>query len=698
MWVVHQGGVTPAEPGSEGQAGSASSFVGVLAIVAESLPWLGVWWASAAGYGYVLRQRGVAQVGVGMAFLLVANYAVAWTVGLSALAVWATCGVGLLGLTVQAAGHLRALRRATPDGSTTHTPRQGWWAWLIGVPGLALLLVAACCPPGTMWAVEAFGYDVTSYHLQIPKEWVAAGGVVELEHNVYAYLPGLIETAFASLLAMRGGAAAEGVYLCQLFHASFAVLAAAGVWRWLSGWLSRWAATAGGAVVLVVPWTLVTGASAYNEQVAVAFAAVGLSVVAGGDKPCGRGAVAVGLLAGAATLAKLTAAFTVALPLGGVLVWRLLVTWRGRGTPAAELRRGGLRHVVVPVCLCVLVGSAVLLPYLARNAAWTGNPVFPFAQSVLGHAHWDAPRAERWDAAHMPDAPWGERLASVWRQALGNAGYGALGGGETPHESQNVARFKTEGGFPVLWLVAATGLAFGFTNPKLRWVSGVALAVLLWQFGWWLTMTHLQSRFLIVAIVPLAAGAGLLIEALSHLPGRAGVTGPRLGGAVLGVLLAAGAWTVTGSQAVPLSLPDGRSLPAPLWLLTDSLPAPHGSGAIPTPAINHLPVDARVLVVGNNQSLFYFERDLIYASAFDESPLAPILRQADDPDAVAASLRARGVTHLWIGYSELDRLHATYGFDAAVTSSSVSRTVRSWTHLTPPGATVLVEVPRETGP
>ena len=113
----------------------------------------------------------------------------------------------------------------------------GRWPWtvVLGMPGLAVLLVAACCPPGTMWRVEAAGYDVTSYHLQIPREWIAAGGMVELRHSAYAYLPGLIEAGYAALAVLHGmvfaapaaaGVVEPAVYVCQLFHVGLAVLAA----------------------------------------------------------------------------------------------------------------------------------------------------------------------------------------------------------------------------------------------------------------------------------------------------------------------------------------------------------------------------------------------------------------------------------------------------------------------------------------
>lgn len=742
VWVVHQGGLAPAEPPD-----SVKTLVGLVVTLLEALPILAVWWLGAAGYGYALRQRGVAQVGVGMAALLVMNYVAGFVVGFSFWIAWGLCLAGVVLLNVQV---LRARRRGSFWKWQSSFP--GAWWWLFAVPGVALLIVAACCPPGTMWRVEALGYDVTSYHLQIAREWVASGvaasgggGMVELQHNVYSYLPGLMEAAYASLMVMpppglapgsapgsglgAGGASVGSVYLCQLFHASFVLLAAAAVASWLRDFVGRGPAIVGGAVVLLVPWSIVTGSMAYNEQAVVAFAAVAWRLVAGRPYPCGRTAVAVGLLVGAAALAKLTAGFTVAVPVGFVLLVRLLSTragWLGsecseaerspqtstRSTPS-DLSPGGSpsldpshstkrlpakrRRALFPLALCVLVGSATLSPYLARNAAWTGNPVFPFAGEVLGFAHWDETRADRWDAAHHLDrleSPWADRLTAVWRQALGNTGYGAWGGQPTPTESQNIARFKQEGGVPTLWLVALAGLAFGFTQRRTRAFAAVLVFVLLGQFVWWLTMTHLQSRFLIVCIVPLAAGAGLLIEAIARLPGRAGVTGPRLAGGVLAGVLAVVSLTTTWSQSTPLSLLDGRTVPAPMWFVVDSLPEPAGTGRLADLPINQLSPDSKVMVVGNNQSLFYIRPEMVYASAFDESPITEPLRSADDAEQLADHLRHLGVTHLWIGYSELDRLHATYGFDAGVTADRLARLVHPWPHLTPRGATVLVEVPR----
>ncbi|MEM9883684.1 MAG: hypothetical protein AAF800_12290 [Planctomycetota bacterium] len=658
--------------------------VSVWVIGLEAGPWLLLWWLAAWGYGSLLRQRGVAAFGVGIAVLLVVDYVTRLTLGYGGAVTFLPQLVGL-GL----AGWGLWPRLGDPDLRKLGSGLRVSWAWLAWTPGLAVLLVAACCPPGTLWRVEALQYDTTSYHLQVPREWVAAGRAVELEHNVYAYLPGLLESAYGTLMAMRGGVAGESVYTAQLFHASFAVLAAAGVTSLLRPWVGVTAAVLGGAVVLVVPWTAVTGSSAYNEMAVVAFAAVGLSLLLRrGERVTLLTAVALGGLAGAATLAKLTAGFTVALPLGLVLLCRL---WR----------EGGWKTSLAAAGVCGLAGVLTLSPYLVRNAAWTGNPVFPFATGVLGAGHWDAERAARWDEAHGASADASGDISGgggvVWRQALGNAGYGAWGGSPTPAESRNVARFGVEGGVPVLWLAAGVGLVVGLTRGPTRFAAAVLLGVLLWQFGWWLTATHLQSRFLIVVVVPLAAGVGAVAAvAGAWRPWLSGLAG---GGVV--AVLTVGSIAVLWDQTPRLTTDDGRRVPAPLTLLVDGLPPPLGRGAIGPSPVNELP-GGKVMAVGNNQSLLYLGRggvsprgpELVYASAFDRSPVTPLLETTDDPAAAAVWLRERGVTHLWLGYSEIDRLHATYGFDAAVTSDRLRRLVADWEHLTPRGGpTVLVAVP-----
>ena len=80
------------------------------------------------------------------------------------------------------------------------------WLWLLPAAALGLALTAAAMPPGTMWGGEPNGYDVLSYHLQVPREWRAAGVVWPLGHNVFSAMPMAAELLF---MAAGGGIGAQ---------------------------------------------------------------------------------------------------------------------------------------------------------------------------------------------------------------------------------------------------------------------------------------------------------------------------------------------------------------------------------------------------------------------------------------------------------------------------------------------------------
>ena len=704
---------------------------GVLAMVAAAAWGYGALWRARSG-GAALRMT------VGLATWLGVNYLVAWiggaaggggfsggAVAANLLAGWGCWGATAWRQRADAKGDAHGLKAVAPGSGTTKNAGVGrYWPWtvVLGMPGLAVLLVAACCPPGTMWRVEAAGYDVTSYHLQIPREWIAAGGMTELPHSVYAYLPGLIEAGYAALAVLHGllfaGPAAAGVvepavYVCQLFHVALAVLAAwnlaALVMRLTGG--SREAGGFAAALVLLTPWVQVTGSLAYNEMAVLACAAAGLGVVLGPRRAASGvcDAVAVGLLAGAATLAKPTAGFAVALPLGALMVWR---GWRSETGETPVLR---VKAAILGGGLTALIGAATLSPWLMRNAVWTGNPVFPLATSVLGTGHWDAERAERWDRAHgrLARVPDTSAAGAVWRQALGNAGYGAVGGAATPRERHNVARFGREGGVPLLWLLAASGAVLAWASARRRRPAGAPshdsnaavrgaarraavvgwTSFLGWQFVGWLGLTHLQSRFLLPVVLPLAGLAGLGVAA-ALTAGRPGAWAARGLAGAAGLALALHAVAIAWNQAPHYRDDRGRQVAiAPGWLVdSQTEPRPDGGGA--TDRVNLLPDGSRVMVVGNNASLLYVRAPMVYASAFDRAPLTPFMHDAPAPAVLASRLRDAGFTHLWVGYSELDRLHATYGFDAAVTGHAVRRSTADWPVLgSPRAATVLYGVP-----
>jgi hypothetical protein len=89
--------------------------------------------------------------------------------------------------------------------------------------------------------------------------------------------------------------------------------------------------------------------------------------------------------------------------------------------------------------------------------------------------------------------------------------------------------------------------------------------------------------------------------------------------------------------------------------------------------LNHmLPPGSRVYFVADIGRVFYIDGPVgdrfIYHTAFDANPLGELIEEhSGDPQRIIAALRQQGVTHLWVGWSELNRLQSSYGYDPRVT-------------------------------
>lgn len=674
--------------------GMAASILIVLrSLVALAAVWLGAW-----GLGFPIRTwllRGmpfasVVQAGTGLAALLMLDWLAAWAGLLGPTTAWGLVGVGIVLLAVQAAMWVRRAR-GTP---AVRLP------WLVLVPGVAVMLVAATCPPGTLWRVEAFGYDVLSHHLQIPRQWQDAGAMTPLTHNVYSYLPALVEAGYTHI-GMMCGSVENAIYVCQLFHASLAMLAAFAIGcavtrltgvsaagdrpesgvpgdqgdqrdRRISGVPGVLAASA----FISVPWVVVTGSLAYSEMAVLAFGACSMVVLFDPRSSGWRGAAVIGFLLGAATLAKLTAGPMLALPVGVLLLMRL---WGPVRDPEAR------RSVLEAIATAALAATLTVSPYLIRNAIWTGNPVFPFATGLLGSGHWDQALSDRWDRGHGPRWARQDRAAALADQWLFDSGYGAIGAGLAPARKTSANRVTVAGRVPVFWatVLCAAVLAVAHRGAMVRavWAMGGMLAL---QVLFWLLATHMQSRFLIPTLLPASIVVGLGLERLYQLTGRIWQLqwlAPVAGGALVLVLVIASMrhfWQQTYALTIA-----GQRVPAPPWLAVDRLTTGHVLPSVTDHPINDLPPDTKTYLVADNMRLLYLRRPFVYHSAFDANPLGQMIRQArGDPCSVNAALQAAGFTHVWIGWSELDRLQQTYGFDPDVNVQTLRELINTgWTKV-----------------
>jgi hypothetical protein len=672
---------------------AAGAMAAVGTIVGEALPVALCWMASAFGLGLLLAPalgfRGAPALAcaLGVAVLAWVDHLLGVMGVLSPMASWAMLVPGWVGLV--AVVHRR---RAARMGGREAGARVSWWM-VLGAPAVGLMVGAACLPPGSIWGSEARGYDVLSYHLQLPKEWLAQGRVWPVAHNVYSFLPSFMEAVFARLGAMRGVTPASAVplgagpgvpvYAAQMMHVLMAVVAAWGVVTVVrviacdekdtprqAGRGTGAGAWCAGAAGLGVPWVVVTGSMAYNELAVCALLAGAVLGAWPREVSGWRRGVVVGLLIGAACGMKPTAMF-LAMPVAAVVL------------AARTLRR----EWVGALGAASIAGAVMLAPWMVRNWMATGNPVFPAMASVFGMGHWTAEQHARWHAAHHVDLSIGARLARVWSEEFG-----------VLHAQWSI------------WAIVVVGaMVVCLAVPRVRRQTWPVMVGLLVQLIAWMAIGHLQSRFLVPVVVTSGVVVGAALDAVWRRNARLGVA--------LGVVVP----LILVGDAVRLFLRENGG--APTRGLIAGVEVFNGSGLAspghpdvsrevktfyltvgPTVWMNHILLrsvpEPRVLMIGDATPLYIADAGarVVYATTWDAGPLTRALDAAKgDPDGAIAHLREeQGFTHLLIHAAELDRLRDSGFADARITPelglalARRSRMVISW----PDRGTVVVALDR----
>jgi len=532
--------------------------------------------------------------------------------------------------------------------------------WLGAVPAIGVLFAAACSPPGWLWASEFRGYDVLSYHLQLPRDWIAMGRIWPVEHNVYSFLPSYMESAFThTAIAMGAGTKHAGMVTgdvliaCQLLHAWITVVA--GVLTasacsamcqrtGLSTKLSTIGGAIAGAIVLATPWSVVTGSMAYNEMGVIAFfAAAGVVVFEHKLSPARRGLIA-GILVGAACGCKPTALIFVAPAIGLALVWT---------SPR--------RFWFTLTCAACVGGLLMLAPWLIRNFLAGQNPVFPQLSSVFGSAHWSAPQVQRYAAAHSFDGSFFDAFRLL-----------ALPDPTDPAASSHtlIHRGLMHRQWSLLLPMTIVALAVLAARQGIRRLAIPLAIVLLLQLFAWLTLTHVQSRFLIPMLVPMACAIALAIAMIGERFTHKAATG--LG--FIAVLVPTIATSlVFSSQAKNTGGPNATMVFGASQFTTPLADFESPSELHVVQFINsQLPIDAKVLLVGSATPL-YITRDLIYTTTWDTSPIAKLMNEyPDDPPRWTAGLADLGITHVFVDLGELSRLQRSDWADPLLDPQTIS--------------------------
>jgi hypothetical protein len=497
-------------------------------------------------------------------------------------------------------------------------PAGAGWLWLVPVVSLAMAGVAGSILPGILWKpLDPHPYDVTSYHLQVPREWYEGGRIVPLDHNVFSYFPFNVEMQFLLLMHAMGGPW-EGMYACQFISAGYAVLmvlgvaGGAGARERVSAGSSKvsFASIIGGGFAAIVPWTIMLAGVAYVESGLMLYTALSVGwALEAVRRPgrMGRSLALSGVMAGFACGVKITAVpmllMAVPVAVGVVLVGRGGVNWK-----KLVVHCGGI----------VLIGSVVLSPWLIRNFVWSGNPLFPIGMRELGRDHFSDQQVERFRVAHSATAV--ERTAAGKLRVL-----------------RNDVIENWQYGFLFFPLVLV-GVAGGWRDSQ----SWVLVICGVFVVGVWVGFTHLLPRFLVM-VIPIG---GMLIGRI-----RWGWAWP------VGVVVLVGT-AVCGWSYVAFELMKQSDPPPMYGQQQAALFGPDMSMLLAeSPELVHARDEGRQIgLVGDAQAYLYEipMSQLHYRTVFNV--------RGDDAIDGWAGPEARGNRNwlLVINPMEIDRLHRTY--------------------------------------
>jgi hypothetical protein len=216
------------------------------------------------------------------------------------------------------------------------------WLLALAAPFAVLYLLHALAPEHSP--------DGVTYHLGLIARYYREHGFNPIHTTMYAQLTQGAEMLYLMAYAVGRHSAASLVHLTFLFALALAMFDYAA--RKRLGWASSFA-----LAPFVSPVFGIDGTSAYND-VALAATLFGMFAALDRDEAQPGTFVMGGLLAGFGFAIKYT---------GGL----------GLVAALALVRRKGWR----PTALVVAGFSAIAAPWLAKNIAFTGNPVSPFANA-----------------------------------------------------------------------------------------------------------------------------------------------------------------------------------------------------------------------------------------------------------------------------------------------------------------------------
>ena len=267
-------------------------------------------------------------------------------------------------------------RSETAMSPADSSANPNWKIQLLLLSVMAIFALTALC---SAW-LPTTDYDALGYHLLAPREWLEAGRIQFLPHNVYASFPFLTEMFhLLGMTVIRDWFA--GGLVGQIVLWSFGpmgALAAGLLASRMFGNASGWAAA---TVYMTTPWIFRLSAIPYVEGASLFFGTVAALALIGANDL--RRFLIVGAAVGCAASCKYTSLIMIGVPLGIAVAW---TSWKVRS--------------VRPLVGFAIGVTLFFGPWLVRNVVWTRNPVYPLAYSIFDGFNWTPEKAAKFAAGH----------------------------------------------------------------------------------------------------------------------------------------------------------------------------------------------------------------------------------------------------------------------------------------------------------
>ncbi len=368
------------------------------------------------------------------------------------------------------------------------------------VPIAAALLLALF---GVLAPSDTLDWDSLAYHLAVPKIWLAQNRVAPIPFIHHSNFPFAVDNLH--LLGLWWG----GEQAAKAFQWSFyllGILGAFGFARARYGDKAAWWSATAFATIPIAIWEAGTG---YVDVANGVYGGLGV-LLAGAwlqDRCASEGEGDWGGL--------LLAGLMLGLCAGSKFTGLQLIACAGLALLLLSSRL--VPKLIVPGVAALGLAVVLASPWLVKNAAWTGNPVYPFFFEKLGGKGWDQKRADIYKNEQQTFGAGRAKVDPVYTlNPLQPTRFGHAALGLVYQPGRYVNPGQTEGSGNPLGAVGlasiAAMLAWLFSGRARKLEALVLLTVGL-NLGLWFFLSE-QSRYLMPLIFPLAVLAGAAVARL----------------------------------------------------------------------------------------------------------------------------------------------------------------------------------------